>query len=319
MPQSGARIEALPENLRDVPQDRVEWLRWRSAVLAYRTMIHRICETDREMQAIQYELSARDPEYWRGMFGVLYEPRTTLDITVDADGNETTFVKPQGWYAWGPFPVQGAFGRTIYDVNRLNMDPQGRGDMVTEKSREMGASWEYCKEASHDWLFEDNYTIGLLSRKEDMVDAPEDSRSLFYKIRALVGIYDKVPDVSYAPGTIWDGVPCRMPSWMRAVGFEKKYHDFRGKLIHPTKSNAILGESTSSKSGIGSRATWMVIDEGAKIEELSDIWGGLGATTPHRHVLSSADLRYGPDFYNLARSAERASLNPDLPGPTYFR
>lgn len=63
----------------------------------------------------------------------------------------------------------------------------------------------------------------------------------------------------------------------------------------------------------------MVIDEGAKIEALADIWGGLGATTPHRFVVSSADLRYGPDFYNLARAGERAQNNPDLPGPSYFR
>lgn len=319
MPQSGARIEALPENLRDVPQDRRGWLSWRTSVLAYRTLIHRLCETDREMQAIQYELSARDPEYWRVMFGVLYEPRATLDIMINDNGEEVTFVKPQGWHPWIPFPFQVELGRWISDVTSRTMDTKGRGDGVVEKSREMGASWEFCKAASHDWLFGENMTVGLLSRKEDMVDAPEDSRSLFYKIRALAGVYDKVPETSFAPGTIWDGVPCRMPLWMRPVGFEKKYHDFRGKLIHPTKSNAILGESTSSKSGIGARATYMVIDEGAKIEALADIWGGLGATTPHRLVVSSADLRFGPDFYNLARSAERAKNHPDLPGPSYFR
>src|SRR3989304_5805294 len=319
MPQTGARIEALPDNLRDIPQDRTGWLIWRSAVLAYRTLIHRLCETDREMQAVQYELASRDPEYWRVMFGVLYEPRTTMDLALDDAGNEFTFVKPQGWYAWAPFPFQVEAGRWVQDVKSRTMDTLGRGDGVMEKSREMGASWEFCKEAGHDWLFADNMTIGMLSRKEDMVDAPEDSRSLFFKIRALVGVYDKVPDTSYAPGTIWDGGPCRLPLWMRPVGFEKRFHDFRGKLLHPTRSNAILGESTSSKSGIGARATYMVSDEAAKIEALADIWGGLGATTPHRFVVSSAALRYGPDFYNLARAGERSANHPDLPGPSYFR
>jgi len=319
MTMAEARIEALPENLRVVPQDRTGWLRWRTAVLAYRTLIHRLCDTDREFQAVQYELAARDPEYWRVMFGVLYEPRTTMDITLDEHGNEVQFVKPQGWYPWIPFHFQVQMGRWITDVATRTMDPLGRGDGVVEKSREMGASWEFCKAAAHDFLFGENMTIGMLSRKEDMVDAPEDSRSLFFKIRALAGIYDKVPETSYAPGTLWDGVPLRMPLWMRPVGFESRYHDFRGKLLHPTKSNAILGESTSSKSGIGARATYMVIDEGAKIESLADIWGGLGATTPHRFVVSSADLRYGPDFYNLARAGERAANNPDLPGPSYFR
>lgn len=319
MTPTEAEIPFLPANLRRVPEDRHGWLRWRSAVLAHRTLVHRRCETDREFQAVQYEMAARDPEYWRVMFGVLYEPRTTTDLMLDENGEEVSFIKPQGWYPWIPFHFQVLAGRWIQDVKSRNMDTLGRGDGVMEKSREMGASWEFCKESGHDYLFADNMTIGMLSRKEDMVDAPEDSRSLFFKIRALVGIYDKVPDTSYAPGTLWDGVPLRLPVWMRPVGFESRYHDFRGKLLHPTKSNAILGESTSSKSGIGARATYMVIDEGAKIEALADIWGGLGATTPHRFVVSSADLRYGPDFYNLARAGERAANHPELPGPSYFR
>lgn len=314
-----ARIPALPEHLQVVPEDRAGWLSWRTAVLAYRTLIHRLCDENAEMAALQYELAARDPEYWRVMFGVLYEPRQTLDIMIDAQGNEVSFIKPQGWYPWIPFPFQVRMGRWIQDVKTRHYDPHGKSDGVCEKSREMGASWEFCKEAAHDFLFANNVTIGMLSRKEDMVDAPEDARSLFYKVRALIGIYAKVPEKAYAPATLWHEAPCRAPVWMRPANWEAKSNDFRGKLVHPTKSNSILGESTSSKSGIGARASWMVIDEGAKIEELADIWGGLAATTPHRFVVSSADLRYGPDFYDLARAAERASWDEHATGPSYFR
>src|SRR5690606_7329132 len=122
-----------------------------------------------------------------------------------------------------------------------------------------------------------------------------------------------------APGTFWDGLPTATPDFMRPAGFSNKDHNFRNRILHPTKNNSLLGNSTSGRTGLGARLSWLVIDEGAKIEELSMIWGGLAATTQHRFTVSSADIRFGNDFMNIANQARSAQSDPSLFGPSLFR
>lgn len=312
-----AVIKSLPEHLQHVPTERKAWLRWRTLVLEERELVHKECDTDFTERAIQIRLCADDPAYFMVMFGVLYEPRATVDITLLEDGSEDSVDRPPGWYPWVPFAFQVDIIRWFEEIMSTTYDPLGRGDGILEKSREMGVSWLFCLLAAHGWLFLDDQTILLLSSKAELVDNRGDPKSLFYKIRALVGIYDKVRREAHAPGTIWDGLRTRLPSWMTPPVVQRE-HDFLMKLVHPAKNNTIVGETTTSTTGTAARATWTGGDEAAKNKELKSIHGGLAAVTFHRFWWSSAWMEDGPDFYQLARAAETAQAK-GTPGPSYFR
>src|ERR1700749_2182498 len=57
---------------------------------------------------------------------------------------------------------------------------------LTEKSRDMGASWMAVALSVTLCLFNDGMTIGFGSRKEDSVDKRGDPQSLFYKVREFI-------------------------------------------------------------------------------------------------------------------------------------
>lgn len=316
-------IPSLPPPLQEVPHEKEQWLDWRYRVLAWRSYVHEQCQSDPSLAALHYDLAAADPEYFRVMFCPIYEPRATIDYEWDEDAEQwVEFEKPSGWYPWVPFHFQVDLGRWINRVTTLSrLDPDGRlgrGDGVVEKSREMGASWEFCKEAAHDFLFQDNTDIGFVSYKEEVVDNGDDPKSLFYKLRALIGVYPKVPIRSYAPDTMWHDLPVRIPDWMAPAGWSYRDHNRVNHIAHPTKNNNLRGNSTSGRTGTGDRWSWGMIDEGAKNDNVPDIWGNLQAVTLHRLILSSADLTYGDGFFNLARSAEKA-VREGTPGPSFYQ
>lgn len=315
-----ARIPALPAPLDHVPDDRAGWLAWRSAVLTYRELVRRRADADPEFRARVNHLAAVDPAYDMIVYGCIFEPRRMRDIELLPDGTERTFIKPAGWYPWIPFHFQVQMIRWIEDVISRDDDETGKSDGICEKSREMGASWIFCQVAAHQWRWLDNISIGIASRKEELVDKPEDPKSLFFKIRALLGLNPRIPEKVNAPGTFYHDLICAPPPWLVPHGFKPDEHDFRMNLIHPTKSNSIKGESTTSQSFIGDRLSWALVDEGAKIKnKLKEVYGGLQAVTIHRFINSSADLRYGPDFHELAQAAKYADENPGATGPSYCR
>ena len=288
------RIDGLPDHLRDVPTSQEGWLTWKEDIALYREWVKRTCESDQAMQAVVTALCTKDPAYFLTIFGVIFEPRQR--------GTQ----RP-GWYPWTLYASQVDLIRFIEGAASRHDDPTGKGDGVIEKSRDMGATWTLCGYVAHQWLFADAFVAGLVSRKEDLVDDPGNPDAMFYKVEGILGIEKSVPE------------DMRLPTWLFPRGFEAKFHDLKLKLIHPSKPNVILGESTTAKSGVGGRATMRINDEASKIEAFGPSWSSQSASTAHRIALSSADLRYGADFYNLARQAERASTNPDISGPAYFR
>lgn len=340
-------IRGLPDAIATVPEDSEGWLRWRDRVLAFRLALRKQADEDPEARAALIELCSRDPAFDLLIFGTLLEPRNTIDyifaaggepIVYDPDlnggcwrpadpgedvqeraqnGDILTIIKPAGWYPWIPFGFQVGIHRKLEEITRKIGDPMGRSDLIIEKSRDMGATWVICHRVAWKWRYHDNYVAGLFSRKEDMVDS-KDSRSMFYRIESLLGLNPKLPEWSYAPGTVWHGHPVRVPDWMIPAGYDAKQHNLKNRLIHPTKANEILGEGTTSKSGIGTRTTESYIDEAAKIEDLIQMYTGMGAVTNHRVLLSSADRRYGDGMYMLANEARLAEQDPNRPGPSFL-
>ncbi len=308
-------IPALtPFGMEVVPDTRRDWIRWREQVLKVRVLLRRKAESSPAFRAQLLELAAQDAAFFLCIYGSILEPRTIVDTTLDNDGNEMSFTRPRGWYPWVPYHYQVELIRTMEDTLATEEDTSGKGDLVIEKSRDMGATWTMCAYVAHDWLFGENVYVGLFSRKEEYVDS-DNPNSMFFKIEALSGIYRKIQDTCYAPGTIFHGIPVKIPDYLRPVGFDERIHDHKLNLIHPTKSNQIFGESTTSKSGIASRTNYNIIDEGAKIAPLLDMWSGQSAVTSHRIVLSSADRREGDGMYTLVEDARRATRDPGIDGP----
>jgi len=111
-----------------------------------------------------------------------------------------------------------------------------RRDLVIEKSREMGASWLCLLIMLWFFLFHPWKKFLCISRNEDAVDTPGDSDCLFWKL---------------------DFVIERLPDWMVAGRVKRQ------KLVftNPMLGGAITGQASTSKAGVGGRATAMFIDE----------------------------------------------------------
>lgn len=292
-----AMVPGLPENLRFVPPEPEQWRLWREAVAAYREVRRRDCTRDVRQQRIEYERCRRDPAYFIIVWGVIFEARTQ-DETV-----------PPSWKPFIMFPFQVQFIRWIEWV--LTQREHGRGDGVSEKSRDMGATNLYAAFAVHHFLFETAFVCGFISKKFEDVDRRNSPDTIFYKIRAMLGILDAVPP------------QLRLPTFLKPKGFELRWHAPEGEGAignpEPSKTCFLIGETTTKLSAVGGRATMRVNDEAARFQVFGQTWNNQQATTDHRFANSSADIRFGRSFYNLARRGEEALLRPDMAAPSFIR
>jgi len=290
-----AIVPGLGPDLDRVPDDLHEWLVWKHRVSALREEVRRSCEGDtREAaknRAAEMRLCADDPAYFLIMYGVVFEPRKYRD-------------RKPGWYRWMLFASQVKTIRAIQFA--MNAEELGRGDLIVEKSREMGFSWIVCGYIAHQFLFSDHFVAGLISRNAEKVDRTGDTDTLFYKIRANLGIIEQVPDY------------LRLPKWMMPAGFNAEDHSLLRLITHPTKTNTIVGETTTEMAGVGGRATLRFSDEAARFDDFDQAWANQGGTSNHRIAGSSADTK-SPGFKILADLGKECIANPQREGPTFLR
>lgn len=122
-------------------------------------------------------------------------------------------------------------------------------DLLTDKSRDMGATWDHIIAIYHKWLFEADRSFLLLSRKENCVDSsgkksistPADPGTLFGKIDYI---------------TTW------LPKWMRPNHKRVTLH-----LVNFDNRSRIDGESANATAGSSDRRTAILLDEMAKMDE----------------------------------------------------
>jgi len=122
-------------------------------------------------------------------------------------------------------------------------------DLLTDKSRDMGATWDHVIPIYHKWRFEDDRSFLLLSRKEDCVDSagkkglnnPADPGTLFGKIDYI---------------TAW------LPDFMVPFHRRTTMH-----LVNLENRSRIDGESANATAGSSDRRTAILMDEMAKMAE----------------------------------------------------
>jgi hypothetical protein len=132
---------------------------------------------------------------------------------------------------------------------------QERG--LVEKSRDCGVTWLSVGFAVSMWCFEDGFTTGFGSRKEELVDKRGDSKCIFEKVRFFI---DNLPE-EFMPDK-WEPRTCS--AHMR--------------IVNPDNNAAIIGES-GNEIGRGGRASIYIVDEAAFVERQEQVDAALSQNT----------------------------------------
>jgi len=270
-------ILGLPAHLREVPPapdgpndpDRVAkrdaWRAWVYAMRQHRAELHQLVAENPDLIPIELRKCENDPAYFMAMYGTLFEPRSRN--------------RRGGYIPWIPFARQ---VQLIRWWQACMMADDETADGALSKSRDVGASWEFCLIAVWGWRFEFPFNVLFISRVQNMVDS-KSPKSLFWKVGRIIQ---------------------NLPVWMLPKGFEWGRHRTELFIENPDNGNTLTGESTNANSGVGDRVTMAVVDEAAKIDGFLDIWLGMTDVTDHRFAISTEDLRHGPDFYNLTHGVD---------------
>jgi phage terminase large subunit len=142
---------------------------------------------------------------------------------------------------------------------------------LTEKSRDMGVSWLAVSLASTLAIFNDGFTAGFGSRKEELVDKIDDPKSLFFKARMFIG---------------------NLPREFRA-GHDPRMHAPHLRLIFPETGSIVSGEA-GDNIGRGDRTSIYFVDEAAFIERPQLIEASLSQTTNCRQDISTPNGSANP-------------------------
>lgn len=237
-----------------VPKDILGNTLFREELISYSARSH---ERAREM----WIACRRDPLFWINSFCWLMEPRAKK-----GKSKKLPFIT---------YEFQDEAIRRIYESIEEGMD------LVTVKSRDMGASWMNLVCLFHRWLFHDDETYLMLSRKEELVEKRGDHKALFTKI---------------------DFVHSLLPSWMKPKTERTKLH-----MRNLENNSTIDGESTNEFAGVADRRTAILLDEFSKMDNQQSILTGtrdvttcrLFNYTPNGSGNASYDIAHNEDFRQL--------------------
>lgn len=137
-------------------------------------------------------------------------------------------------------------------------------DGLTEKARDMGATWLCCAFSVWLWLFYPGSSVGWGSNKEDKVDKKGDPSCIFEKMRMIVQYLPKV----FIPTDFKD-------DWL---AFER--------FVNHENGATIIGEA-GDNIGRGGRTTIYFVDEASHLDRPEKVEASLGDTTRCRIDISS--------------------------------
>lgn len=236
---------------------RIRWRTWVDRVIRLREKMQILTEDDPEAQALEIKRCSEDSAYFVAMYGWIDEPRPR-----------------KGEDVYKPFIPSAAQVEFLQWLQRKTEDPDAFDGYIS-KSRGWGATRTICAFASWGWRF--RVWRGLLvSRKEDLVDKPQDLNSMFGYIDFFIGY---------------------LPPWMKPEGYDPRYHRLKLMIKNPETGSQITGESTTTKAGRGARATYAIVDEAAFVPDFIMTFGTLSGTTDHRFALSTESFQEGFEWY----------------------
>ena len=213
--------------------------------LVERAKIVKGVDLSAEAKAAAKELCRRDYKFFINNFCWTYDPR--------ADHKPNNF----------PF--------ILYDFQEDYLDwlearLKNNEDGLTDKSRDMGATWCYLAWDLWHWLFDENFHCLLGSRKEDLVDKYDNPDALFWKL---------------------DYMTKHLPSWLMPQGFSQENNRRSLLLSNPERKNTIVGESSNKDFSRQGRYTVIQFDEFAFWENDFSAWTAAGDATRCRMPIST--------------------------------
>ena len=214
-----------------IPKKPVENIQWRMELL-------KRLEKDTRFQAELYTAASQSLLFWINTFVWTYRLfKTVPDGTVRQCTSQEAHVPFVTW--------------AIQDEHILEIEKAINSgyDLLTDKSRDQGATWGHLVAIYHKWLFEKDRSFLLLSRKEDCVDSagkkglanPADPGTLFGKLDYI---------------SMW------LPDWMLPIHTRTTMH-----LTNLNNRSRIDGESANATAGSSDRRTAILLDEMAKMAE----------------------------------------------------
>jgi phage terminase large subunit len=165
---------------------------------------------------------------------------------------------------WIPFVFFQRQSQFIQFINECVRDSENG---LTEKCRDMGATWLACGWSIHSWLFVDNDAIGWGSRKQELVDKIGDVSSIFEKLRMIVR---------------------RLPDIWKPENFVEREHMTFMKMLNPKNGSVITGE-IGDNIGRGGRTRITFKDESAHYEHPELVEAALGDNTNVQFDISSVN------------------------------
>ena len=214
-----------------VPKDPTANLQWRAELLE-------AAEEDEELQDDLFTAASQSLLFFVNAFGF------TLRVFESGEGNKQAQHQHLPYVTW---PIQ---DRHLLKIEHAIDEGE---ELLTDKSRDMGATWDHIAVYCHRFLFRDYESHLLMSRKEDAVDQL-DGRPANYPYGTLS-----------APGTLFGKIDyflSRLPEWMLPKMTRKKLH-----LVNLENNARLDGESSNATAGSSDRRTSIFLDEMAKMAE----------------------------------------------------
>ena len=211
------------------------------------------------MAELDRRKAKRDPVFFICSYLKTYDPRPTA---------------PQPHLDFELYDFQKEYVQTLVD-HILN-----GGDLMVEKSRDMGISWVTAAVFLWCWLYIEGFASLIGSRIEKYIDDGT-SKSLFWKL-------------DYMVRNIKD--PLLLPN-----GFNIKKHRTYMKLMNPENGNEITGEAASPNFSRGGRYKAILMDEGGFWQDFESSWTAAGdattcrilVTTPPNKLSYAKAIRFG--------------------------
>lgn len=216
-----------------VPKDPIKNLAWRARLLD-------AAADDPELQQDLFTASAKSLLFWVNAFAMtfrIFEEGDSAGEMIQAEIADLPFV------TW---PIQ--------DTHMLLIEKSinSAKSLLTDKTRDMGATWCHVAVFHHQWLFSKQPRMLLeMSRVEKDVDDAENPKCLFVK---------------------HDYINKWLPTWMIHPNHIKrtKLH-----MVNLVNGNRIDGESSNKAAGAGDRRHAVLLDEFAKMDNSFKIKSGL--------------------------------------------
>lgn len=158
-------------------------------------------------------------------------------------------------------------------LTKIDAAIDGGLSLLTDKSRDMGATWDHIAVYVHRLLFRTDESHLMISRKEDAVDNL-DGQPKGYPFNSTAD-----------PGTLFgkiDYILSRLPEWMLPRLMRKKMH-----LVNLDNKTRVDGESSNATAGSSDRRTSIFLDEMAKMKEAESIKRSTRDVTACRLVCST--------------------------------